>query len=103
MECPNAFSPQASVGINDEWKVSYRSIVEFNCWIFNRWGAEVCHLTDPSQGWDGKYKGKYVKPGTYFYVIEARGSDGVEYNLKGDINILNYTGTGSHGMSGATE
>lgn len=103
LECPNAFSPQASVGINDEWKVSYRSIVEFNCWIFNRWGAEVCHLTDPSQGWDGKYKGKYVKPGTYFYVIEARGSDGVEYNLKGDINILNYTGTGSHGMSGATE
>ncbi len=103
LECPNVFSPQASEGINDEWRVSYRSIVKFDCWIFNRWGAQICHLSDPSQGWDGKYKGKYVKPGTYFYVIEARGSDGVEYNLKGDINILNYTGTGSTSGSGTVE
>ena len=92
LECPNAFSPQGSEGINDEWRVSYRSIVEFQCWIFNRWGVEICHLTDPSQGWDGKYKGKYVKSGVYFYVIEARGADGKEYKLSGDINILNYTG-----------
>lgn len=103
LECPNAFSPQASEGVNDEWKVSYRSIVQFHCWIFNRWGVKVCELTDPSQGWDGKYKGKYVKSGTYFYVIEARGADGVEYNLKGDINILNYTGTGSTGGTEVTE
>lgn len=99
LECPNAFSPQGSEGINDEWRVSYRSIVEFQCWIFNRWGVEICHLTDPSQGWDGKYKGKYVKSGVYFYVIEARGADGKEYKLSGDINILNYTGI-DNGSSG---
>ena len=96
LECPNVFSPQGSEGINDEWRVSYRSIVEFQCWIFNRWGVEMCHFSDPSQGWDGKYKGKYVKSGTYFYVIEARGADGKEYKLSGDINILNYTGTDSN-------
>ena len=60
-------------------------------------------LNSPDQGWDGKYKGKYVKTGTYFYVIEARGADGVEYKLKGDINILNYTGTGRSSSSGMTE
>ena len=32
--------------------------------------------------------GKLVLPGVYFYVIEAEGSDGKRYNLKGDINIL---------------
>lgn len=90
LECPNVFSPQSSEGVNDEWKVSYKSIVQFQCWIFNRWGIQICKLTDPSQGWDGKYKGKYVKSGTYYYVIEAVGSDGIEYNLKGDINIINY-------------
>ncbi len=90
LECPNVFSPQSSEGVNDEWKVSYKSIIQFQCWIFNRWGIQICKLDDPSQGWDGKYKGKYVKSGTYYYVIEAVGSDGVEYNLKGDINIINY-------------
>ena len=86
--CPNVFSPTSSEGVNDEWRVSYKSIVEFNCWIFNKWGVQICQLTDPSQGWDGKYKGKYVKSGTYYYVIKARGSDGIKYDLSGDINII---------------
>ena len=43
---------------------------------------------DPSAGWDGNYKGKLVPPGVYFYVIQAKGSDGQEYELKGHINIL---------------
>jgi len=90
IKCPNAFSPGASEGINDEWKVSYRSIVEFECWIFDRWGQEVCHFSDPELGWDGKYRGKYVKPGAYYYVIKAKGADGKEYKLSGDINILRY-------------
>ena len=88
--CPNAFSPNASEGVNDEWKVSYKSIVEFECHIFNRWGTKIISLTDPSQGWDGKYNGKYVPAGVYYYVIKARGSDGHKYDLSGDINILKY-------------
>ena len=87
--CPNAFSPQASPGVNDEWKVSYKSIISFECHIFNRWGTELFSFTDPSVGWDGKYKGKYVPAGTYYYVIKARGSDGRDYKLSGDINIIN--------------
>lgn len=85
--CPNAFSPNGD-GVNDEWKVSYKSIVDFECHIFNRWGQEMAHLTNPSQGWDGKYKGKVVPTGAYFYVIKARGADGRKYNLNGDINII---------------
>ena len=103
IECPNVFSPQSTEGVNDEWKVSYKSIVEFKCWIFNRWGIQVCELTDPSQGWDGRYKGKYVKSGTYYYVIQARGADGQDYNLRGDINIINYKNTGSSNSGNTTE
>lgn len=91
--CPNAFSPQSTPGVNDEWKVSYKSLISFDCHIFNRWGVEMCAFTDPSQGWDGKYKGKYVPAGTYYYVIKARGSDGREYKLSGDINIINSKNT----------
>ena len=88
--CPNAFSPGSSEGVNDEWKVSYKSIISFECHIFNRWGTKIITLTDPSQGWDGRYKGKLVPAGVYYYVIKAVGSDGHKYNLSGDINIVNH-------------
>lgn len=87
LECPNAFSPNGD-GKNDEWKVSYQSIVSFECHIFNRWGTKLCSFTNPADGWDGKYKGKVVPTGVYFYVIKAVGADGRKYNLSGDINIL---------------
>lgn len=100
LQCPNAFSPGVTEGVNDEWKVSYSSIIKFKCWIFNSWGIQLCELTDPSQGWDGKYRGKVVKPGVYYYVIDAEGSDGKKYKLKGDINVVGLrqdatTSTGS--------
>lgn len=90
LKCPNAFSPGASEGVNDEWKVSYRSIIDFECWIFDRYGNEIFHFTDPEQGWDGKRNGKLVKPGVYYYVINATGADGKKYKKSGDINILRY-------------
>ena len=102
LKCPNAFSPGASPGVNDEWKVSFRSIVDFECWIFNRHGEQLFHFTDPLQGWDGKHRGKLVKPGVYYYVIDATGADGKHYKLSGDINIINYRGGGST-SGGGTE
>ena len=92
--CPNAFSPNGD-GVNDIWKVSYKSIVDFECTIVNRWGNKIIEFTDPAEGWDGKYNGKLVPSGVYYYVIKATGSDGIKYNLAGDINIINYRqGTG---------
>lgn len=88
LEIPNFFSPGTSAGFNDEFKVKYKSIVKFKATIFNRWGNKIYEWTDPEQGWDGKYKGKYVNPGVYFYVIEATGSEGKKYKKGGDINIV---------------
>ena len=101
LRCPNAFSPGASPGINDEWKVAYRSLTEFKCWIFDRYGTQMCYFDDPALGWDGRYKGKLVKPGVYYYVIQATGADGKKYKKSGDINIIRYKNAGS--SSSATE
>jgi len=99
LQCPNAFSPANQDGVNDLWKVSYKSIVSFECNIFNRWGKKLATLTHPSQGWDGKTGGKFVPSGVYFYVIKARGADGKEYNLSGDINIINTRKNPNSGTS----
>lgn len=94
LECPNAFSPYGSPGINDLWKVSYQSIISFECHIFNRWGKQICSFNEPSQGWDGKFKGKLVPAGVYYYVIKAKGADGRSYNLSGDINLIKAKDSG---------
>lgn len=99
--CPNAFTPHTSPGVNDEWRVSYQSIVEFHCEIFNRWGSKIITLTDPSQGWDGTIGGKKASPGVYYYVIRARGADGKAYNLSGDINIIGARDDDAYGASGS--
>lgn len=85
--CPNAFSPDGD-GVNDIWKVAYRSLISFSCQIFSRQGQEVCSFSDPSAGWDGTISGKSAPSGVYYYVIQAVGADGKKYNLSGDINIL---------------
>ncbi|MFR9165196.1 MAG: gliding motility-associated C-terminal domain-containing protein [Dysgonomonas sp.] len=88
LDIPNFFSPDGSPGINDEFKVKHKSLIKFKATIFNRWGNKLFEWDDPDKGWDGKYKGKFVSPGVYFYIIEATGSDGIKYKKGGDINIL---------------
>lgn len=101
--CPNIFTPGTSEGANDVWKVSYKSIVEFHCSIFSRYGVKVAEFNDPNGGWDGRYGGKLVKAGVYFYVIQARGADGKNYKLSGDINIIRFKKNLAGGSGGSGE
>ncbi len=84
---PNAFSPNND-GANDEFRVAYRSLKNFECRVYNRWGRRVYLSTDPQKGWDGTIGGKPAAAAPYFYVITAEGTDGKKYSLKGDINLL---------------
>lgn len=104
LRIPNAFTPNDD-GVNDVWKVGYRSLLSFRCTIFDRYGNELYSFSDPNLGWDGKYKGKYVKAGVYFYVIEAKGADGKKYKKGGDINIIRSkrNSSTSSGGGAATE
>ena len=108
LQVPNVFTPNGD-GTHDEFRVVYRSIKEFHCWVYNRWGHKVYEWTDPAKGWDGTIHGKPAAAGAYYYVIRALGTDadsdyiskpsyskkmkkgelpvGV-YQLSGDINLL---------------
>ena len=91
---PNAFSPNGD-SHNDEYKAKeYQSIVEFHAYIFNRWGQKLYEWSNPAEGWDGTYNGSPVKDGVYFVVVNARGADGIVYNIRKDVNLLRgYTKT----------
>lgn len=89
LEMPNAFSPNGD-GINDIYRAknNYQSIVEFDAYIFNRWGQKIYEWHDPAGGWDGKFNGKDVKQGVYFVLVKAKGADERKYNIKKDVNLL---------------
>lgn len=98
LRIPNAFSPDGD-GVNDVWKVGYRSLIEFKCWIFDRNGRQLFYFDRPELGWDGTSHGKTVNPGVYYYVIEAKGADGQKYKKGGDINIIKYRKIGNSNSS----
>jgi gliding motility-associated-like protein len=50
---PNAFSPNGD-GVNDSFFGSGIGIVEYDLWIFDRWGNMVFHTENLSEYWDGK-------------------------------------------------
>ena len=104
LRVPNAFTPNGD-GFNDEFRVVYRSLAEFHCWIYNRWGKLVYKWDDPAKGWDGTINGRPAAEGAYYYIIRARGTDaepGAKYHkatvkrpaaigvyqLSGHINLL---------------
>ena len=93
LDVPNVFTPNGD-GMNDQFKVAYRSITDFHGTVYNLWGRKVYEWTDPADGWDGTIHGKQAAEGVYFYVIKATGNDkdsdgnAVEYFLRGDINLL---------------
>ena len=98
LEFPNAFSPNGD-GYNDTYKAKdgYQSIVEFKATIYNRWGQKLHEWTDPAGSWDGTFHGKDVKQGVYYVHVQAKGADGVKYNIKKDVNLLRgYTDTTSN-------
>jgi len=67
---PTAFTPNGD-GLNDEFKVVTPStnIEMFSLSIFNRWGAQIFHTNDISQGWDGTYQGTMCIAGSYVFKV----------------------------------
>ena len=93
LDVPNIFTPNGD-GINDEFRVVFKSLKSYNCQVFNRWGRKVFSTDDPGKGWDGRINGQMAAPGAYYYVIQATGTDldnegnPIKYKLSGDINLL---------------
>ena len=103
LEFPNAISPGCSPDQNDELKPKdgYKGIVKFHAVVFNRWGKVLYSWDDVHGSWDGKYNGKVVKDGVYFLHVTAKGSDGIDYNIKKAINVItNFNNGENEGTSG---
>jgi gliding motility-associated-like protein len=78
-EAPNAFTPNGD-GKNDLFLPG----VEIR--VFSSWGGELFH---GNEGWDGRYQGKLVVPGTYYYVRPVYDGDGTLIKtIKGSVTVV---------------
>lgn len=104
LEFPNGISPNED-GKNDELmpKDGFKGIVSFHAAVFNRWGKKIYSWDDVHGKWDGKYNGKVVRDGVYFLVVSAKGSDGINYNIKKAINVISGYNNGENENSMESE
>ncbi|MDA3852792.1 MAG: hypothetical protein PF444_00895 [Bacteroidales bacterium] len=83
-------------GAEGKFKVAYQSIdpSSFKAAVYDRNGRLMYKWEDPTGGWDGRspVTGAYVSPGAYYYSIQARGTDGIKYELMGDVNVIREKG-----------
>lgn len=85
---PNIFSPNGD-GNNDVFTLDGSNITAIKGTIFNRWGQVVYEFDAIEVGWDGHtVSGAVVASGTYYYLINATGADGVEYDLQGPLQLI---------------
>lgn len=68
---PSAFTPNND-GHNDVFHIIAHGSLKLGRFsIFDRWGQMVFTTTDPSQGWDGTYRGSVLPAGTYVWEVSA--------------------------------
>lgn len=92
---PNVLSGNAD-NINDKVTVySNDAAVGIEVFqVFDRWGGMMWEgkgngiLNDPSQGWDGTYKGQPVSPGVYSYRVVVEFYDEIPVAYTGTITVI---------------
>ena len=90
---PNTFTPNGD-GLNDRFYISGKGLgMITRMAIYNRWGEMVfeglnIRPNDPSQGWDGTFRGQVVEPDVFVYVLEVLCSTGEPFTFRGDISLV---------------
>ncbi len=83
----NAFTPG---GLNPVFKpvVHFVDFSNYFFGIYNRVGAEIFHTTDINEGWDGTYKGNYVKNDVYTWKLKTKFPDGTNLVKYGVVTVI---------------
>jgi gliding motility-associated-like protein len=69
---PNTFTPNGD-GINDLWNIKgLQYYTGCTVEIYNRYGSLLYHSVNYAKPWDGKYNGKVLPTGTYYYIINPQ-------------------------------
>jgi len=84
---PTAFTPNGD-GINDCYGIKFwGTILELDFSIYSRWGERVFHSKNPSDCWNGTYKGNRQDAAVFVYMIKAKTTCGDVFR-KGTFTLI---------------
>ncbi len=88
---PNAFSPNND-GVNDTFMPETNCLINsYDLWMYNRWGEELFWTNNPTDAWNGIYKGIKQELGVYVYKVQYTTLENGTVqtkNLKGNISLI---------------
>ena len=87
---PNAFTPNGD-NVNDVLRLRsnfLEEILEMELIVYDRWGEQVFRTTDPTEVWDGTFKGTLVGPDVYGYWLRVICPNEEELIQKGNITVI---------------
>lgn len=84
---PNAFTPDGN-DLNEIFLPQIEGILEYNLYLFNRWGELYFKSDNLSYGWDGTYKNKPAPIGVYNWRIEVKTIDHKIHKRVGYLNLI---------------
>ncbi len=84
---PNAFTPNDN-GVNDSWGFKGLGIVDFNLFVYDRWGLLVFEAFDIDDWWDGAYNYKEAQIDVYVYKVIYRGINSSEKSKVGTVTLV---------------
>jgi gliding motility-associated-like protein len=84
---PNAFTPNGNL-INDTWQPVVRDLLEYEVYVFDRWGTVVFSATDPYEFWDGTFKGHQSPSDVYVWKIVYKEQDNIRRFKTGHVTLV---------------
>ncbi len=85
---PNAFTPNGD-GLNETFRPLHPcNMNSFLLRIFDRYGEMVFESTDPTKGWDGRFRNAKADPGSYVWMASYVNTDSQQRRLKKGFVIL---------------
>lgn len=85
---PNSFTPNGD-GLNDIFRPAVIGQQTFQMTIYDRWSEVLYKTNDPSNGWDGTYKGNTCKENAYVWEISTIDIFGIKHYYIGYVIIIN--------------
>jgi gliding motility-associated-like protein len=85
---PNAFTPGNDDGVNEFFRPQIMGTLEYEFWVFNRWGEELFYTINPREGWDGTHRGKMSQQGVYLYRVNVLTVDRERKIYQGTFSLI---------------
>ncbi|MGE0079652.1 MAG: PKD domain-containing protein [Bacteroidales bacterium] len=98
---PNAFVPNQDEEMVCKYEIKseadlkswifhpdYLGVIQYELWIYNRWGELIFKTADINCGWNGYIDGKLAKQDVYVWKAQGKFTNGKAFELAGDVTLI---------------